>query len=188
MAAPWMRVTTEHDSKLPTMLVQAITIASVLCVGEIVCAPIFLNLSHNLLALVPWAMLACLLAVGFTYTVGFAVLWCVETFASRVRQSLVPLAYGAAGLVSFAAWGVFVFTAMVNSILLPSHIQPIDNGSMVVIGVNCAALGAAAFVIAYVFSPRLAKSRIWVIVLGVLTLVFAAFGVFYLSQMYAALY
>ena len=188
MAANWTRVTREAGSSLPTMLVQAIIVGAVLCIGELVCAPIYVGLSQRTLALVPWAFVACTLAVVFTYVVGFAVLWSVESLSGRMRERLVPLAYVGGGAVGFGAWSYFVFTALLNSVLDPLGLTVLSGGQQAAIGVNGAALGAAAFFMAAALAKPLSQFRTAVIAIGVVTVLFAAVGGFFIYAMYEQLY
>ena len=188
MATQWTQVTRDDRSALPTMLVQAIIVASVLCIGELVCAPIYVGMSHNVVALVPWALSACLFAVAFTYTVGFALLWAVESLADRMNARLRPVAYAVAGLVGFGAWSAYVVTSFLNSILQPLGFDKLAASEQVSIAVNGAALGMAAFFLASAFGATFASKRVGVIIAGVATLAAAGLGAFYVMAMYSRLY
>lgn len=188
MSSRWMRVTRDPKSAMPLMPVQAMSIAGLLCVGETICAPIYVSLSSGTLALVPWAMVACLVAVVFTYTVGFALLWCAEAFSRRIRAAFVPLIYAAVGLVGFGAWGYFVISAVMNSILEPLGHAALSSGQLAVVALNCAVLGLASFTAGYVMPFKLAAHRSAVVALGVLTALAGLVGAFFMIQMYAVLY
>ncbi|MCI1219834.1 MAG: 4-hydroxybenzoate polyprenyltransferase [Bifidobacterium sp.] len=188
MAAHWSNITRDEESGLPTMLVQAVAIAGVLCVGELLCAPIYVNLAYGKVALLPWAMVACLLAVAFTYTVGFALLWCVESLGGKLRPSLMPVAYASAGLVGFAAWGYAVYPAFLDSILKPLGLPALSGGSLAAVGFNCAVLGFASFFLGSIALKFLSRRKGVVIAIGVLTLLFAAFGAYTVASVYAVLY
>ena len=58
-------VTVHEKSGMPIMLTQAIIIAATLCVCELVCAPMYVGFIPNLFPLLPWALVAMLLAVAF---------------------------------------------------------------------------------------------------------------------------
>ena len=73
----------QPDTEIPLMLSQATIVAAVLAVGEIVCSPLYATLMDHSLALVPWALEAVFLAVAFSFVVGFAILWCAESFTRR---------------------------------------------------------------------------------------------------------
>lgn len=188
MARQWTNITRDEESGLPIMPVQAVSAAAVLCVGELLCAPIYVGMTQGRFALLPWAMVACLLAVAFTYTVGFALLWCVESLGGKLRPALMPVAYGVAGLIGFTIWGCAVFTAFINSMLTPLGLPELANGQVVGIGVNCAALGFAAFFLGSIAPKVLARRRSVVIAIGVLTLLFAAVGAFTVAKVYGVLY
>ena len=175
------------EGGLPSLMVQGVVAASVACVGELICAPIYAGMAH--LAIVPWAMVACLLAVAYTYIVGFALLWAASSLSHGVRSAkLTPLVYGGVGLFGFCAWGVFVMPAMVNSFAQPQGRAAMTVGQTVATGFNCAAIGFAAFFFAYVLHPRLAARRGAVFALGGFTILVAALGVFFASRMYGVLY
>ena len=170
------------------MLVQAIVVATVLCVGELVCAPVYVGLAHNVLALIPWALSACLFAVIFTYTVGFALLWSVESLTNKLSQKFLPIAYAIVGLIGFGAWSAYVLTSFLNSILEPLGFDALTGSNQLAVGVNGAALGTAAFFLASVLSKQLASKKLGVIVMGVATLAAAGLGVFYVVSMYGQVY
>ena len=45
----------------------------------------------NVAALLPWATIVILIAVAFTYIVGFALLWCAEALTLRAnRKAMKP--------------------------------------------------------------------------------------------------
>ena len=91
--ANWTNVTREPETGLPTMLVQAVSIAFVMCVCELVSAPVMVSAAGGAFALMPWFLVACLFAVAFVYTVGFVLLWAADSFAARLkrRDALMPL-------------------------------------------------------------------------------------------------
>lgn len=76
--ANWTNVTREPETGLPTMLVQAVSIAFVMCVCELVSAPVMVSAVGGAFALMPWFLVACLFAVAFVYTVGFVLLWAAD--------------------------------------------------------------------------------------------------------------
>ncbi|KFI76940.1 hypothetical protein [Bifidobacterium mongoliense] len=188
MASGWWNVTREGDEGLPTMLVQAISAATALCVGELLCAPIYVALVGGKVALVPWALTACLLSVAFVYTVGFALLWCVEGLMRNGTPRWRPLIGGVAGLIGFGFWGRFVIAAFLDSLRVPLGLSPLGLGPIVTVVINSAVLGFAAFFLGYIAPKALAKRRATVIVMGVATVVLAIAGGYYLSRMYAVLY
>ena len=97
------------------MLAQAIIVAGVLAIGEIACSPLYFTLMDHSLALVPWALEAAFLAVAFTFVVGFALLWCAESFTFKLKERFRPFGYAAVGLIGYGVWSLLVFTATINS-------------------------------------------------------------------------
>lgn len=177
----------EIEGGLPSLMVQGVVAAAVACVGEFICAPVYASMAH--LAVVPWAMVACLLAVAYTYIVGFALLWAAQSLSHGVRNvRALPFVYGGVGLFGFCAWGVFVLPAMVDSFAEPQGLAAMTTAQTVAAGFNCAVIGFVAFFLAKLAYPQLARRRGAVFTLGALTLVAAAAGVFFLTRMYGALY
>lgn len=188
MASGWWNISREESSGMPTMLVQAIVAAAALCVGEILCAPVYVNMASHSLALVPWAMVACLLAVAFVYTVGFALFWCVEALTARGRRRYQPIVYGLAGMIGFGFWGRFVLVSFLDSLLAPLNLAQLGSNQIAVIVVNSAVLGFAAFFLGSISPKLVAGHRTGVIATGVATFLVAVAGAYYLYQMYAFLY
>lgn len=81
----------QPDTEIPLMLSQAIIVAGVLAVGELACSPLYFSLLKASLALIPWAMEAVFMAVAFTFVVGFALLWCAESFTLKMRERFRPV-------------------------------------------------------------------------------------------------
>lgn len=52
--ANWTNVTREPETGLPTMLVQAVSIAFVMCVCELVSVPVMVSAAGGAFALMPW--------------------------------------------------------------------------------------------------------------------------------------
>ena len=105
----------QPDTGIPLMLSQAIIVAGVLAVGELACSPLYFSLLKASLALIPWAMEAVFMAVAFTFVVGFALLWCAESFTLKMRERFRPFAYAIVGLIGYGAWSLLVFSATINS-------------------------------------------------------------------------
>ena len=173
---------TGDEHALPVMFVQAVMVASVLCIGELVCAPIFVGMSHNVLAVIPWAFAACL------FTVGFAVLWAGELLTDKITPRVRPFAFAVFGMLGFGVWSAYVLTSFLNSILTPLGLDQLTSGEQLAIGVNGAALGFAAFFLASALGTRLASKRVGVISVCVATVLAAALGAFFVVAMYARLY
>ena len=101
-------------TEIPLMLAQAIIVAGVLAIGEIACSPLYFTLMDHSLALVPWALEAAFLAVAFTFVVGFALLWCAESFTFKLKERFRPFGYAAVGLIGYGVWSLLVFTATID--------------------------------------------------------------------------
>ena len=132
-------------TEIPLMLAQAIIVAGVLAIGEIACSPLYFTLMDHSLALVPWALEAAFLAVAFTFVVGFALLWCAESFTFKLKERFRPFGYAAVGLIGYGVWSLLVFTATINSILAKVGESVLTNGQVGAIALNGAALGFVAF-------------------------------------------
>ena len=145
--ANWTNVTREPETGLPTMLVQAVSIAFVMCVCELVSAPVMVSAAGGAFALMPWFLVACLFAVAFVFTVGFVLLWAADSFAARLkrRDALMPLIYAVIGCVGFGIWGYCVYPATMNSIITRAGLPTLSQGDSLMIGINCAVVGLAAF-------------------------------------------
>ena len=159
--ANWTNVTREPETGLPTMLVQAVSIAFVMCVCELVSAPVMVSAVGGAFALMPWFLVACLFAVAFVYTVGFVLLWAADSFAARLkrRDALMPLIYAVIGCVGFGIWGYCVYPATMNSIITRAGLPTLSQGDSLMIGINCAVVGLAAFFLGTAAMPRVMKSK-----------------------------
>ena len=171
------------------MPTQAVIAAGIMCVLEIICAPLYLAMApQRSIALIPWAAVACLLAVGFTYTVGFALLWIADVLAGRVRERLSPLVFGAVGLVGFLIWGYFVVPSVFDSLVTPLGGAALSGSQLWAVAFNCAVIGFVAFALGRFLSPRASSRVVPLIVVTAVTVLLAALGIFYLSAMYSQLY
>lgn len=175
--AGWLDVRRESKESLPTMLVQAIVIAAALCVCELVSAPVYVKMAGGAFNALPWFLVACLFAVAFTYTVGFVLLWAVESLTDRLTiPKLLPFIYAAAGLIGFAAWGYAVFPAVIDSVLTQAQGVALTGTAKLGIGVNCAAAGFVSFFFGAILPGKLASRRTAAIAVGAVTIVLAALG------------
>ena len=188
MAADWMDTEKTAEGALPTMLAQAAIIAATLCVGEIACSPLYFGLLAQSVALVPWALMACLVAVAFSFVVGFALLWCAESFTNRMKDGFKPFAYAVVGLIGFGVWGLFVVTSVINSVLEPLAQPLLTNGQVVAVGVNSAALGAVAFFLAQTLAGKLAVRRTRAIIMIAVEIALAVAGLAVMVIMFGQLY
>ncbi|MBW3087880.1 4-hydroxybenzoate polyprenyltransferase [Bifidobacterium sp. 82T24] len=178
----------EDSGPVPLMLAQAIIMAAVMCLCEIVCAPMIISMAGGAFALVPWATLACLLAVVFVLILGFAFLWLADNLSHNFPAKMAPVTYGVVGAASFGVWGGLIYPTFMNSILKPAGLAELTSGDVWAIGFNCAVIGLVAFLLAVVYGPRLAKRRSASVAIGVVVLVLAAFGAFFLWRFMARLY
>lgn len=178
----------EDSGTVPLMAAQGVVMAVTMCVCEIVCAPMVISLSGGAFALVPWAMLACLLAVVFVLILGFAFLWLADNLSHNFSGRLVPLTYGVVGAASFGVWGGLLYPTFMNSILGPAKLALLTSGDVWAIGFNCAVIGMVSFLLAVICGPQLARRRTVCVVLTVVVFVLAAFGAFFLWQFYARLH
>ncbi|KFI57213.1 cadmium transporter [Bifidobacterium gallicum] len=181
-----MAVTRDERSGLPIMLVQAILVAAALCIGELISAPIYTTLQPGVFPLLPWAAVAMLLSVAFAYVVGFALLWCAESFAYRLNAKIQPLIYAIIGAIAFAVWTVWVVLGIMNSILVRVGEPALTSQATTTAAINGAVLGLCAFFVAVTITPRLAKYRIAAIIIGVVTVLLAVLGGMVLASMMAA--
>lgn len=178
----------KQSHAVPEIVTQVVCAAVVLCVGEILFSPFIVSMASNAgIALIPWACVACMLAVFFCFTVGFALLWAIDYVASQIKQTLrariAPYVFGLGGFIGFGAWGYFVIPAIFNTLLAGVSAQPLTFGQRLATGFNCAVLGFVAWFVAKLTSPKLSEHTTAVIVIGVCVLVMAALGVFYFASM-----
>ena len=130
MASRWTDVERVEQGALPTMLAQAVIAGTALTVGAIACSGFYLSMIGNVAALLPWATIVILIAVAFTYIVGFALLWCAEALTLRANDKLKPWLYGVVGLIGYGVWGMFVMSAMMNTLNQPLNGVVLSNGDV----------------------------------------------------------
>ena len=168
-------------TEIPLMLAQVIIVAGVLAIGEIACSPLYFTLMDHSLALVPWALEAAFLAVAFTFVVGFALLWCAESFTFKLKERFRPFGYAAVGLIGYGVWSLLVFTATINSILA-------KVGQVGAIALNGAALGFVAFLFAKLLDVKLGNRKTVAIILLIAEIVIAIIGLLIMIRMFSVLY
>ena len=166
-------------TEIPLMLAQVIIVAGVLAIGEIACSPLYFTLMDHSLALVPWALEAAFLAVAFTFVVGFALLWCAESFTFKLK---------AVGLIGYGVWSLLVFTATINSILAKVGESVLTNGQVGAIALNGAALGFVAFLFAKLLDVKLGNRKTVAIILLIAEIVIAIIGLLIMIRMFSVLY
>ncbi|RSX52580.1 Cd efflux system component [Bifidobacterium callimiconis] len=173
---------------LPLMLTQAIIAAGVMCVCEIICAPMIISMASGAFALIPWIAVACMLAVLFVLVLGFAFLWMADNLSHNFPERRAPICYAVIGGLSFGIWGGLLYPTFINSVLEPVGIDPISRGNLWAIVFNCVIIGLVSYLCAALFGRRLAQRRAAAITIGVVLLVVTVLGVFYLWRFYAMLY
>ena len=171
MASRWTDVERVEQGALPTMLAQAVIAGTALTVGAIACSGFYLSMIGNVAALLPWATIVILIAVAFTYIVGFALLWCAEALTLRANDKLKPWLYGVVGLIGYGVWGMFVMSAMMNTLN-----QPLNG-----------VFGFIAFLLAQAYAPKIATKKGLTIGLMVVQIVLAIIGIIVLVMMFSAL-
>ena len=134
---------------LPVMPTQAIIIGTVLAVGAISCSGFYLSMLGGGVALVPWMCVTLAVAVVFTYVVGFALLWCAESFTLRMKARFRPLVYGVVGFIGYGVWGLLVMTSMMNSIGQPLNGVVLANGDVLAVQIALAVFGLIAMVMMF---------------------------------------
>ena len=155
-----------RESGVPIMLTQAIIVACTLCFCELLCSPLYVSFAPRVFPILPWALVAMLLAVMFSYVVGFALLWCAESFAYRMKRKLQPVVLG-----------------IMNMISGRRGMGTVSADHTTIAAINGAVLGLASFFAAFTLGERLAKHRTVVIVLGVVSVLLAVGGGYVLAAM-----
>ncbi|NMM93538.1 cadmium transporter [Bifidobacterium oedipodis] len=187
MASHWTDVERADAHALPTMLAQAVIVGTTLSIGAIACSGFYLSMIGNVAALLPWMSIVVLIAVAFAYIVGFALLWCAESFTNRMREQFKPWAYGVVGLIGYGIWGLFVMSATMNSLNQPLNGVVLANGEVAAIAVNYAVFGFIAFLLAQAWATKLAARKGLTIALLAVQIVLAVIGVAVLVMMFSAL-
>ena len=187
MASRWTDVERVEQGALPTMLAQAVIAGTALTVGAIACSGFYLSMIGNVAALLPWATIVILIAVAFTYIVGFALLWCAEALTLRANDKLKPWLYGVVGLIGYGVWGMFVMSAMMNTLNQPLNGVVLSNGDVMALTVNYAVFGFIAFLLAQAYAPKIATKKGLTIGLMVVQIVLAIIGIIVLVMMFSAL-
>ncbi|WP_133122364.1 4-hydroxybenzoate polyprenyltransferase [Bifidobacterium simiarum] len=167
---------------------RGVLVAGVMCLCELVSAPLVNSLAGGAFTLLPWASVACLLSVAFVLILGFAFLWLAESLSRNFSGRATPVCYGLVGMISYGIWGGLVFPAIINSILRPAGLTEISGMGNWMITLNCLIIGMVSYSLAYIFAPSMAKKRGGVIAIGVVVVAAALLGAFFLWQFYARLY
>ncbi|NEG55712.1 cadmium transporter [Bifidobacterium platyrrhinorum] len=187
MPSSWTHVDKDTTTGLPIMLAQNIIVGAALTVGAIACSGFYLTMIGNVASLVPWALVVTFVAVAYTYVVGFAILWCVESFTLRMRDKFKPVAYGVIGAIGYGVWGLFVMTSVMNSLDQPLNGVVLSNGDVVAITVNYAVFGFIATMLGQAHATKLAARSKTAIGLLVAQIALAALGLVCAVMMFSAL-
>lgn len=167
---------------------QGIIVGGVMCLCELVSAPLVNTLAGGAFTLLPWACVACLLSTVFVVVLGYAFLWLAGSLSRNFSGRAAPVCYGAVGMISYGIWGGLVFSAIINSILKPAGLAEISGTGNWMIAVNCLIIGMVSYCLAYIFAPTLARKRGTVITIGVAVVAVALLGAFFLWRFYAQLH
>ncbi|MBW3095214.1 cadmium transporter [Bifidobacterium sp. 64T4] len=179
---------TTTNGELPIMPTQAIIIGTVLAIGAISCSGFYLSMLGGSVALVPWMCVVLFVAVAFTYVVGFALLWCAESFTLRMKERFRALAYGVVGFIGYGVWGLLVMTSLMNSIGQPLNGVVLSNGSVLAVALNYAVFGFLAFMLGQLLAPKLCVKKPLAFGLLAAQIVLAVFGLIAMVMMFGALY
>ena len=96
---------------------------------------------------------------GVHLHVGFALLWCAEALTLRANDKLKPWLYGVVGLIGYGVWGMFVMSAMMNTLNQPLNGVVLSNGDVMALTVNYAVFGFIAFLLAQAYAPKIATKK-----------------------------
>ena len=88
----------------------------------------------------------------------------------------MPLIYAVIGCVGLGIWGYCVYPATMNSIITRAGLATLSQGDSLMIGINCAVVGLAAFFLGTAAMPRVMKSKGRIAVTAAAVIVLAAFG------------
>ena len=188
MASRWTDVERVEQGALPTMLAQAVIAGTALTVGAIACSGFYLSMIGNVAALLPWATIVILIAVAFTYIVGFALLWCAEALTLRANDKLKPWLYGVVGLIGYGVWGRFVMSTMMNTLSQPLNGVVLSNSDVMALTVNYAVFGFLSFLLGQVLAPKLRTRKPLAFGLLAVQIALAVFGLIAMVMMFGALY
>lgn len=172
---------------VPGMLAQAVLATAVLCAAQIVCAPLYFRLAR-VVALLPWALLACLLSAVFVFVPGFALLWCAESLSMKAPRRAVPFIYAVVGMVGFGVWSRLVVASVIDAVLSPYGYANLGGSDVLAITVNGGAMGFAAFFLASYLGSRFAGSRKAVVVTAAALLLLTVAGTVVAFLMFSRLY
>lgn len=188
MASKWSEVERVDSNSLPTMLAQAIIVGATLTVGAIACSGLYLSMIGKVVALLPWMTIFILLAVAFTYVIGFALLWCAEAITLHMKEQLKPFAYGAVGLITYGLWGLLVGVTLMNSVDQPVNNAVLSNMDVIAVVLSFVAFGFVAFLLAKMYAPKLATLKTQALALLIVQIVLAIIGIIVMIMLFSAIY
>ncbi|MBT1163935.1 cadmium transporter [Bifidobacterium felsineum] len=183
MASRWTAVDRVEQGALPTMLAQAVIAGTALTVGAIACSGFYLNMIADpktnapVIALMPWMAATVLVAVVFTYVVGFALLWCAESFTIHLKDAFKPWGYAVVGLIGYAIWGMFVMGSTMNSLDQSINGVVLANSDILALTANYAVFGFIAFLLAQAYGTKLATKKTAAFTLLAIQIVLAVLGI-----------
>ena len=125
---------------------------------------------------------------SIAFVVGFALLWCAESFTFKLKERFRPFGYAAVGLIGYGVWSLLVFTATINSILAKVGESVLTNGQVGAIALNGAALGFVAFLFAKLLDVKLGNRKTVAIILLIAEIVIAIIGLLIMIRMFSVLY
>ena len=88
----------------------------------------------------------------------------------------MPLIYAVIGCVGFGIWGYCVYPATMNWIITRAGLPTLSQGDSLMIGINCAVVGLAAFFLGTAAMPRVMKSKGRIAVTAAAVIALAVFG------------
>ena len=187
MSSSWTHVDKDPVTGLPIMLAQNIIVGTVLGIGAIACSGFYLSMIGNVVAPLPWMAVVVLVAVGFTYVVGFALLWCAEAFTGRMKTIFKPWAYGVVGLIGYGILGLFLMSSVLNSLDQPLNGVVLANSDIMALTVNYAVFGFIAFLLGQAYASKLASRKGVAYGLFAVQIMLAVLGLIVAVMMFSAL-
>ena len=107
--------------------------------------------------------------------------------ASDLETAVSFYSYGVVGLLGYGIWGMFVMSAMMNSLNQPLNGVVLANGDVIALTVNYAVFGFIAFLLAQAYAPKIATKKGLTVGLMVVQIVLAIIGIIALVMMFSAL-
>ena len=126
--------------------------------------------------------------MAFTFVVGFALLWCAESFTFKLKERFRPFGYAAVGLIGYGVWSCWCspppsirYSPKSGKAFLPTA----RSGA---IALNGAALGFVAFLFAKLLDVKLGNRKTVAIILLIAEIVIAIIGLLIMIRMFSVLY